>query len=297
MTLNLHIISTNRSDLGHLEPLYDAAKTDERFLEVALTRLTGNSNLCELLLQESDIVFLQGDRTELLEVAAIAIRKGCIIAHAAGGERSKGSTDDMVRDAITKLAHLHYPVHASAKSRLLDLEEEPWRICVAGEIGVDTIKNAARLPPVPEVQAKPGDVIVAVHPVTARPEETEQVLSVVERFVEATKGTLWLVEPNGDNGALHIKGFWTYLCSRFEHVKGLPPLSHQQFLTLMKTCGTIIGNSSCLITEAPHLGVLTVLIGSRQEGRLPAPSDGGACKRILDHMAQCAGRAIIRTKM
>jgi hypothetical protein len=67
----------------------------------------------------------------------------------------------------------------------------------------------------------------------------------------------------------------------------LPALTHPQFLTVMKRCGTIIGNSSCLITEAPHVGCLPILIGTRQEGRIPAPSDGNACGKILDHMASC----------
>jgi UDP-N-acetylglucosamine 2-epimerase len=64
----------------------------------------------------------------------------------------------------------------------------------------------------------------------------------------------------------------------------------------MKRCGTIIGNSSCLITEAPHVGCLPILIGTRQEGRMPAPSDGKACLKILDHMATVISRPLLKFK-
>jgi len=286
MTTRLHIVSTHRADLGHLEPLYDLAKKDPRF-DPTMASVERGRYHCDV--GEDAIVFLQGDRTELLEVAAGVVRNNCILAHAAGGERTKGSTDDRVRDAITKLAHLHYPVHNSAKSRLMDLDEEPWRICVAGEIGVDTILNGKGVELPNEIDARKGDIVVAVHPVTARPSELNEVLDAVHTFVSAVQGafkTVWLVAPNGDPGSVTIEGVWDYLCLH-KKVRKLPSLTQPQFCTLMKRCGTIIGNSSALITEAPHLGVLPILIGTRQEGRFAAPSDGKACVKILNHIAAC----------
>lgn len=268
----IRFISTHRADAGHVDPLRQAAMADQRFRVV-------NDN--------SGIVFVQGDRTELLPALESAVRDNAVIAHAAGGERTKGSTDDRVRDAVTKLAHLHYPVHQQAAKRLVELGEEPWRICVAGEIGVDTIMGAEGAPLPAGIEPQKGDAIFAVHPVTGRPEETRTVLYVAARIIADYGATNWLVAPNGDPGSEEISDYWRFLSERSKNHRMLPPLSHRQFITLMRRCGYIVGNSSCLITEAPHVGCLPILIGTRQEGRMPAPSDGNACGKILDHMASC----------
>jgi UDP-N-acetylglucosamine 2-epimerase/Cytidylyltransferase len=291
-TITLYCVSTDRADLGHIQPLHDAACKDKRFRRCILP-----SNTLLHPFHRQDIVVLQGDRTELLEVAARAIREGCIIAHCAGGERTKGSTDDCTRDALTKLAHLHYPVHQQARQRLLDLQEEDWRICVAGEIGVDDIKNKPLMTAEdlmakwPEVFVRPPcnrDIVVALHPVTNKPEETERMidlLCVMLPGAAADVRSIYLSTPNPDPGHTAIEGFILGLITRTKgRAVRLPNLGAHAFRSLMKICGTIIGNSSALITEAPHLGCLPILVGTRQDGRFPSESDGNACGRILDHL-------------
>lgn len=269
----IRFISTHRADSGHVDPLREAALLDPRFCVVD---------------DNSGIVFVQGDRTELLGAVMSAVADNAVIAHAGGGERTRGSTDDRVRDAMTKLAHLHYPVHAYAARRLIHLGEDSWRICVAGEVGVDTIMAMKDVElPGRYNEAKAGDVVIAVHPVTGRPIETRHLLawlSLQASVLATVNAHAWIVMPNGDPGSDAIMESHAEL-ARGGHATMIEGLSHPQFLTLMKRCGTIIGNSSSLITEAPHLGVLPILIGTRQEGRVPAESDGRACEKILNHMA------------
>ncbi len=241
------------------------------------------------------IVFVQGDRTELLGAVMSAVADNAVIAHAAGGERTLGSTDDRVRDAMTKLAHLHYPVHQEARRRLLLLGEEDWRICVSGEVGVDTIKGLQEVElPKRYQDARSGDLVVAVHPVTGNRTETLLVLKAMHSFIFSEAGdgdvNVWLVSPNGDPGSEDIESDFDAYRS-WPNVFRVKGLDHSQFVTLLKRCGTIIGNTSSIITEAPHLGVFTILLGSRQAGRITAPSDGMACQHILDHMATNYERA------
>ena len=264
----IKFISTHRADAGHVDPLRVAAEKDQRFQVT-----DGNRG----------IVFVQGDRTELLGEIMSAVADNAVIAHAAGGERTLGSTDDRVRDALTKLAHLHYPVHQEAKRRLILLGEEEWRVCVSGEVGVDTIKRFQEVELPDDIMPIEGDVILAVHPVTGNPDETRRVLAIA-RFIAMTSERAWLVSPNGDPGSDEIEQVWDAICANGGG-RRLGSLTHPQFLTVMRRCGTIIGNSSCLVTEAPHVGCLPILIGTRQAGRIPAPSDGMACQHILDHMA------------
>ncbi len=278
----IKFISTHRADAGHVDPLRAAAEKDQRFQVT-----DGNRG----------IVFIQGDRTELLGEIMSAVADNAVIAHAAGGERTLGSTDDRVRDALTKLAHLHYPVHQEAKRRLILLGEEEWRVCVSGEVGVDTIKRFQEVELPEELdEADDNDAVFAVHPVTADPQESHAVLMSACALLDNYK-TAWLVSPNGDPGSERISEMWGHVCAgKRGNGRRLPPLTHPQFLTLIKRVGVLIGNTSSIITEAPHLGVFTILLGSRQAGRIPAPSDGMACQHILDHMAHCWQNPALRSK-
>ena len=169
-SLRLAVISTSRSDFGLLAPLVAAARRDARF-RVGLTvggahlvsgtpsdaelaalggeRLPRPRDSLGLVHQEAlsawlrarrcEIAVILGDRAELLEAALAILITGCAIAHLSGGERTLGAWDDQVRAALSRLAHLHYPAHADAAQRLHTSGEEPWRICVAGEPGLDAI--------------------------------------------------------------------------------------------------------------------------------------------------------------
>jgi UDP-N-acetylglucosamine 2-epimerase len=127
--------------------------------------------------------------------------------------------------------------------------------------------------------------VVAVHPVTNDPEETARILRITGNFIRGFD-RVYLSYPNTDPGRdAIVQNFDQLAWGCRDRCTMLPPnLGAHAFRSLMKLCGTIIGNSSALITEAPHLGCLPILVGTRQEGRFPSESDGNACGRILDHL-------------
>ena len=43
------------------------------------------------------------------------------IAHIHGGEVTYGAYDDSIRHSLTKLSHLHFPIHDKYKKRLIQL--------------------------------------------------------------------------------------------------------------------------------------------------------------------------------
>ena len=56
-------------------------------------------------------VVILGDRYELLGCAIAAMSHRIPIAHIHGGEVTTGAIDDSIRHSITKLSHLHFPIH------------------------------------------------------------------------------------------------------------------------------------------------------------------------------------------
>ena len=73
-----------------------------------------------------DLLLLIADRYEMLAPAAVALALRIPIAHIEGGEVSEGAIDDAVRNALTKMSHVHFTATFAARDRVIALGEEEW---------------------------------------------------------------------------------------------------------------------------------------------------------------------------
>ena len=87
------------------------------------------------------MIVILGDRYELLGSAIAAMISRTPIAHIHGGELTSGAYDDSIRHSITKLSHLHFPVHDEYKKRLIQLGENPKTIFNFGALGAHAISK------------------------------------------------------------------------------------------------------------------------------------------------------------
>ena len=55
-----------------------------------------------------DLLFLVGDRYEMLVAAVAALIEKIPVAHFGGGNVTEGAFDDAIRHSITKMSHLHF---------------------------------------------------------------------------------------------------------------------------------------------------------------------------------------------
>ena len=74
-----------------------------------------------------------------------------------------------------------------------------------------------------------------------------------------------LILPNNDYGVKKILSFY----NKIENLnfRKLPSMRFEYYLSLLKNCEFIIGNSSSGIIEAIYFGVKTINIGTRQNNR------------------------------
>lgn len=75
-----------------------------------------------------DILLLIADRYEMLAPASVAVALRIPIAHIEGGEISEGAVDDAVRNALTKMAHIHFTSTFESRRRIIAMGEEEWRV-------------------------------------------------------------------------------------------------------------------------------------------------------------------------
>jgi len=218
-----------------------------------------------------DLVLLTADRYEMLAPASVALALRIPLAHIEGGEVSEGAIDDAVRNALTKLSHVHFTSTAGARARVIAMGEEPWRVHHVGAPSLDHVRRSP-LPSRAELEAALGvdlgqpTIIVAHHPTTLAKDTLREVDAVFAALAE-TPGQLLFCHPNADAGSHGI----TKRAQAFLRARGtgklfvnLPPVTYWGLLGQVEA---IVGNSSSGIMEAASFALPAVDIGMRQRGR------------------------------
>src|SRR6202034_2686485 len=92
-----------------------------------------------------DLLLLIADRYEMLAPASVALSLRIPIAHIEGGEVSEGAIDDAVRNALTKMSHIHFTATHAARERVIAMGEEEWRVHRAGAPSLDNLRRRTLL--------------------------------------------------------------------------------------------------------------------------------------------------------
>ncbi len=226
-----------------------------------------------------DYLIILGDRFEMLAIAAAALTMRVKIAHIAGGETSLGAIDDNIRHAITQLASLHFTETEPYRKRVIAMGKNPDTVCNAGSLGVWNILNQTLLGKADLCKDLNFDfeekqvIIATLHPATlnleAEKDACPNLLKVLEKYSEFK---IVITYPNNDEGSERIIELLNSWAPGRENVLLVKSLGMKRYLSLLQYAATVVGNSSSGIIEVPSMGVPTVDIGSRQQGRIAAPS-------------------------
>lgn len=250
-------------------PLHSDTDNGRGMAESVARGISGIAQELERL--SPDVLLLLGDRTEVLAGASAALFMGIPIAHIHGGDVSRGGTDESVRHAVTKMAHLHFPATEAAARRIRLMGEDNWRIHTSGAPGLDTILQFDPLG-AEEMKARyglePGDdyLMLVQHPVSTEPElagaHIREVLAALDEFDLPVVA----IFPNSDAGYSEILRAYSDRLGKagFRCFRNLP---HEHYLSLLKHCSALIGNSSSGIIESASFRIPVVNVGIRQEGR------------------------------
>jgi len=251
----------------------------ERDEPVELVRSVGvlTSSLGEAFTSlEPDLVLVMGDRYELLAVAAACILMTIPLGHLSGGEITEGAIDDQVRHSLTKSAHLHLVTNRTHAHRVFQMGEEDWRVCIAGEPGLDALHRmelmsreelCADLGIAPE-----GPVgLVSYHPATlagdAQAEELHALDQALRRAAQERSARFVISHPNADAGNRTIVEHWTRFVADHPGSILVESLGHLRYLSALKALDFMVGNSSSGLVEAPSFNLPSVNVGERQAGR------------------------------
>ncbi len=260
-------------------PIFDVGEGDS---PIDICRVMGRATAGygeALLTLTPDILVILGDRYEAFCCAAAAQICRIPIAHIHGGETTEGAVDEAFRHSITKMSYLHFPCCEVYRQRIVQLGEDPARVHNVGSLGVETIRSVnlmARDELAASLQfgLETPFFLVTFHPVTLETHSgEEQVGALIDALGAFPDHKVIITGVNADSGGRVIEArLRAFAHSRPDRVLYIQSLGYLRYLSAMRLCEAVVGNSSSGILEAPTLNVPTVNIGDRQKGRVRAAS-------------------------
>jgi UDP-hydrolysing UDP-N-acetyl-D-glucosamine 2-epimerase len=234
--------------------------------------------LADLLGQmRPDLLLLIADRYEMLAPASVALTLRIPIAHIEGGEISEGAIDDAVRNALTKMSHIHFTSTEGARARVVAMGEEPWRVHRAGVPSLDHLRRS-RLLDVHKLEEKlkinlqrptgvlqRPTVVVAYHPVTIV--RTTQEADSLFAALESVNAQILFCYPNSDAGSHALMQRTLAFLAKRGDARVYVNLDAVTYWSLLRQVALLIGNSSSGIMEAASFALPVVNVGFRQKGR------------------------------
>ncbi|HVJ07700.1 MAG TPA: UDP-N-acetylglucosamine 2-epimerase [Acidisarcina sp.] len=238
-----------------------------------------------------DLLLLIADRYEMLAPAAVALALRIPVAHIEGGEISEGAIDDAVRNALTKMSHIHFTSTYGARARVLSMGEEEWRVQRAGAPSLDHLTrqklySRQALEQRLEVNLAQPTLLVAYHPVTILRDTTVEADALFEALA-SIEGQILFCYPNADAGSrLLIERTHDFLRHRGQG-KVFTNMDALTYWSLLRHVDALVGNSSSGIMETASFALPTVNVGMRQQGRerarnvIDAAPDAGSIREAI----------------
>ena len=225
-----------------------------------------------------DLLFVDGDRYETLAVCIAAVNNNVPIAHCGGGATTAGAKDEYWRHAITKLSYLHFATSELYKKRIICMGESPSRVFVSGSPGIENIR-VMELGTKSQLEKKINKhldrpyVLVTFHPGTLEYDSFETQIYELLKVCSLMEDLIFIFTmANADKGGSFINEKLIEFSRFHSNSICVSSLGTFFYLTAMKYCEFVMGNSSSGLIEAPSFKIPTVNIGDRQKGRLKAKS-------------------------
>ncbi len=208
-----------------------------------------------------DLLVLLGDRYEALACACAAALHSIPVAHLYGGEITRGAVDELFRHAITKMSHVHFTSTEEYRARVIRMGEDPARVHNVGALGVEGIRTLPLLS-LQELEADlgfrlgPQYLLATFHPVTLGSGGEEEALGFLggldAALARRPQLRILFTGANADHGGEAVDRLVRQFAARHpERVRLAASLGQTRYLSAMRHCAAVVGNSSSGIIEAP----------------------------------------------
>ena len=228
---------------------------------------------------QSDVVVVLGDRYELVPIVSSCVVLHIPVCHIHGGEITQGAMDELFRHAISKMSTIHFASTKSYSSRLIQMGEQPDFVFNVGSLGVENIKkmdllSEAELEKEIGFKVDKNTLLVTFHPITLEgADQAYQMQALLDALELREQYRVLFTRPNSDMHRNELNDMIdVFVAKHSDRCAVFSSLGQLRYLSAMKHCLAVVGNSSSGIIETSSFGIPTIDIGNRQKGRISASS-------------------------
>lgn len=224
--------------------------------------------------EKFDLIFALGDRYEMFAAVVATIPFRIPVAHIHGGESTSGAIDNVFRHSISLISRIHFTCAEPYKTRLIQLLGHPDNVYNVGALSIENLRNI-KLLTIREfneefhVDLSKKTILITIHPETVNYQKTKIFIDETIHALEQLKGFQFIITmPNADTMGTIIREAWIHLQKKNKAVFLFENLGKTGYLSCMKHCSFMLGNSSSGFVEASFFPKPVINLGSRQEGRI-----------------------------
>lgn len=222
-----------------------------------------------------DIVLCLGDRYEMFAAVYAGVPFGVRYAHFYGGDISEGAIDDIYRDCITKASAIHFTSTEKCAKRVKELIRSEKNVYAVGILSLDNLLkkeyySISHFKKNYTIDLSIPTVLMTFHPETVNPVINLLHIKVIEQVIRylTQQFQLIITMPNADTNAIHFREMY----KSFVEIEGqrlfiFENLGSMAYLSCMRHCFFVIGNTSSGISEAASFNKYFINVGDRQKGR------------------------------
>ncbi len=220
-----------------------------------------------------DLVFVLGDRTEMLAATLAALIHTIPIAHLHGGDITEGAYDNQCRHAISKLSHVHFAALPEHAERIKCMGEESWRVHTVGAPALDVLREfkpstVSELSDAVGIDFSRPTVVVVFHPETLHHWPAARQIEELLQGLHSIDANVLMIGPNADVGHSAIRDAMQRFVALRENACLVTSLSQHRYWSCLSHAAVLLGNSSSGIIEAACFSLPVVNVGDRQAGRM-----------------------------
>ena len=220
-----------------------------------------------------DVILCLGDRYEMFAAVAAAAPFGLNIAHVHGGETTLGAIDNAFRHSITLFSRMHFVSTEAYSERVRQLHDTPQPVYVVGALSLDNVREL-QLMTTAEFNTAFGfsvdssTILCTFHPETVNPEQNEQLgHELIEAIRQLTEYRFLITLPNADTYGDTLRRMLIEAFAQDSRVQLAENLGTLGYMSAMKHCAMLLGNTSSGIIEAASFEQYVIDLGDRQKGR------------------------------
>lgn len=224
----------------------------------------------------TDLIVCLGDRYEMFAAVTASVPFQIPVLHIHGGETTLGAMDNVFRNCLTHMASIHFACCEKYRKKIVELTGAEKNIYNTGALSIDNL-SSLQLLTVDEfnqqfkVNLSKPTILTTFHPETVSFENNEmyaqQLVKALEEIIPEFQ--VLITMPNVDTFGNIIRNEIVGLQKRYpEHIFTFENLGTIGYLSAMKHCSMMVGNTSSGFIEASFFPKWVINLGNRQDGRL-----------------------------